>query len=116
MNWVTCARMPQTRGGPDSPQRQDTAADADRSAAEDGVVQAHGQADRRYELVLVAAEKAPVPADWLAAAPNMPHSRPSTASRSHDLGTQLSTKCRSLRTLVAGRQATGVIYETYLVG
>jgi hypothetical protein len=45
------------------PPGKDIASDADRSAAEDGVVQAHRQGDRRYQHILVAADQVPVPAD-----------------------------------------------------
>jgi hypothetical protein len=46
------------------PPGKDTASNADRSAAEDRVIQAHRQADRHYQPVLLAADQVPVPADW----------------------------------------------------
>ena len=45
------------------PPSKETASEADRSAAEHGVVQTHRQADRRYEHTLVTADQIPVPPD-----------------------------------------------------
>ena len=48
------------------PPGKDSASDADRSAAENGVVQAHRQADCRYQHIFVAADQVPMPAErWL---------------------------------------------------
>ena len=59
------ARTPRGRDNPveHRPPGKDSASDADRSAAENGVVQAHRQADCRYQHIFVAADQVPMPAE-----------------------------------------------------